>query len=324
MGWESGHYAWTKNNLSSKYMVLFLTKRKVSECALWEFCTERAWLSQWSNTERAAKKVSFSNPYSSCLSWGTATLAGTEQRWWRCGVTQSESFPGSGSEDSYKLYAVICWFKINPGCVCKVTGRCWKANANICALKKVSLVGRDLANYRLVCSRWAGIWSQRKMIYVCIIKEVTSQCLGDPRAPAVLPGGRLKAAQGCAEQDCTSHFEKRCFACAPPKYAAFCREASGILAAGPCCCKPCLWAPCMMLSFPKPCACGLHRVSTWNLRAKAARVRAAWRLTVGSIVAPSVTHLAPSFCPPCLESFSSRFCSFSMFIFLWCLPVTHN
>lgn len=163
-------------------MVLFLTTRKASECALWEFCTERAWLSQWSSTERAAKKVSFSNPYSSCLSWGTATLAGTEQRWWRCGVTQSESFPGSGSEDSYKLYAVICWFKINPGYVCKVTGRCWKANANICALKKVSLVGRDLANYRLVCSRWAGIWSQRKMIYVCIIKEVTSQCLGDPRA----------------------------------------------------------------------------------------------------------------------------------------------
>lgn len=159
----------------------------MSECAPGEFCRGCAWLSQSSSTERTAGKVGSSNTYSSCLSWGTTTLAYTEQRWWQCGVTQSESFPGSGSKDSYKLYALICWFKINPDHVCKVTGRCWKANDNICALKKVSLVGRDLANYPLVCSRWAGIWSQHKMIYMCIIKAVISQCLGNPRAPA----GRL-------------------------------------------------------------------------------------------------------------------------------------
>lgn len=135
------------------------------------FCREHAWLLKGSSTNRTAGKAGSSNTCSSCLSWGTMTLVGIEQRWWWwCGVTQSEFFPGSGLEDSYKLYAVICWFKINPDHVCKVTGRCWKVNANICVLKKVSLVGRDLASYPLVCSRWAGICSQCKMIYVCIIK----------------------------------------------------------------------------------------------------------------------------------------------------------
>lgn len=252
------------------------------------------------------------------------TLAGMVQRCWWCGVTQSESFPGSGSEDSYKLYAVICWFKINPDHVCKVTGRCWKANANICALKKVWLVGREPANYPLMCSCWAGIWSQCKMIYVYNKRNHLSV----PRWPqgpswqAVPPGGRLKAAQGCAEQDCTGHFEKRCFAYAPPKHAVSCTEASGTLAAGHCRCKPCLWAHCVRLSYPKPCGCGLHHVSTWHLRARAGRVRVVWRLTVRSVMALSVACLAPSFCPLYLESFSSTFCR--MFNFLWCLPVMNN
>lgn len=146
----------------------------MSQHALGEFCRECAWPSWWSSP---VWRVGSSNTYSSCLTWGTATLAGMEQRWWWCGVTQFESFLGSGSDESYKLYAVISWFKINPYRVCKVTGRCWKANANICALKKVFLVGRDLANYPLVCSHWARICSERKMIYVCITKEVISQRL---------------------------------------------------------------------------------------------------------------------------------------------------
>lgn len=119
------------------------------------------------------------------------TLAGMVQRCWWCGVTQSESFPGSGSEDSYKLYAVICWFKINPDHVCKVTGRCWKANANICALKKVWLVSREPANYPLMCSCWAGIWSQCKMIYVYNKRSHLSV----PRWPQA-PVGRLCCQEG--------------------------------------------------------------------------------------------------------------------------------
>lgn len=140
----------------------------------------------------------------------------------------------------------------------------------------------------------------------------------------VLPGGRLSAVQGCAEQDCTDHFEKRCFAYTPPKYAASCGEASGSLAAGHCCCKPCLWACCIGLYLPKLCACNFHCMSTCNLRAKVASVSMVWRLTVGNLTAPPIAHLAPSFCPPWLEFFLSRFHSLSMFILHWHLPVMNN
>lgn len=247
------------------------------------------------------------------------TLVGMEQRWWWwwCGVTQSESFPGSGLEDSYKLYAVICWFKINPDHVCKVTGRCWKVNANICVLKKVSLVGRDLANYPVVCSRWAGICSQCKMIYMCII-EVISQCLGDLRASA----GR----QCCQEGDCVlpRAVQSRTALITLKRAALPTHHLNMLLPAGKHSGPSLLvTAAAGLVSEPaalgctKPHACNFHCMSSCNLRAKVARVSMVWRLTVGNLTAPPIAHLAPSFCPPCLEFFSSRFWSFSMFILLW-------
>lgn len=127
--------------------------------------------------------------------WAEAQRTQQSQRrgGWQCGVTQSEFLPGSGSEKSYKLYTVIFCFKINPDRVCEVTGRCWKANGNICALKKVSFVGWDLANYPIMSSLWAGICSQHKMICMCITEEIIPQCTGDPRSVCA---GRGEA-EGC-------------------------------------------------------------------------------------------------------------------------------
>lgn len=220
-------------------------------------------------------------------------------------MIRSESFPGSGLEDSYKLYAVIWWFKINPDCGCKVTSRCWKANANICALKKALLVAGDLAYCPLVCSLWAGIWSQCKLIHMCIIKEAISQWPWDPSWQVMLPGGRLTSAQGC-----TSHFEKRCFACASPTYAGKHQGPSLLVTAA----ARLVSEPTVRLSFPQLWAYGLHHVSTWNLWSKVARLRVLWRLAVGSVIAPPIKHLAPPFCPPALNpsqlSFAASACSF--------------
>lgn len=145
--------------------------------------------------------------------------------------------------------------------MCKVTGRCWKVNSNICVLEKVSFVGWDLANYPIMCDLWAGICGQHKTIWMCIVQEVTfwviTQCPGDPRALAVSQccqerSWRLSA----AVQGRTA--EKRGFAHAPPKYGSVSMKSSGTLAAGHCCGEPCLWACCRRFSFPKPCPWGLH------------------------------------------------------------------